>query len=137
MNPIGVVVSDMDATIAFCGKLGLAFTVDARMADHASCDLPNGRHLMPDTETFLSTDTPGGQRGVGSPPGFLAFQVLTPAEVDATSPNRPARAIAGCREPWERVLRHARPPPAAQPRARARPPGCARWRAWPGSARPR
>jgi hypothetical protein len=29
MNAIGIVVSDMDAAIAFCGRLGLEFTVDA------------------------------------------------------------------------------------------------------------
>jgi hypothetical protein len=77
----------MDAAIAFCGELGLEFTVDARMAAPASCDLPNGMHLMPDTETFLSTCTPGRERGAGGPPVFLACPVSTPAEVDATSPS--------------------------------------------------
>jgi hypothetical protein len=53
----------MDAAIAVCGKLGLPFTVDARTIDHAWCDLPNGRHLLRDIETLLSTTRRVGGAG--------------------------------------------------------------------------
>jgi catechol 2,3-dioxygenase-like lactoylglutathione lyase family enzyme len=42
LSAVGVVVSDMDAAIAFYAKLGLDVTVDARRPDHAACDLSNG-----------------------------------------------------------------------------------------------
>jgi predicted lactoylglutathione lyase len=79
MNRLEIVVSDMDASTAFYERLGLTFTVDPRMADHASCDLPNGMHLMLDTEKFVSTYTPDRHRGAGSPPVFLAFQFRHPS----------------------------------------------------------
>jgi hypothetical protein len=46
INAIGIVVSDMDPAIVVCGTLGLPVTPDARMADHAQSDLPNGMYLM-------------------------------------------------------------------------------------------
>ncbi|WP_067794188.1 VOC family protein [Actinomadura formosensis] len=40
MNTIDIVVSDMDAAIAFYRRLGLEFDVDAASPGHAGCDLP-------------------------------------------------------------------------------------------------
>jgi catechol 2,3-dioxygenase-like lactoylglutathione lyase family enzyme len=40
MNAIDVIVSDMDASVAFYRGLGLEFQIDEGMPDHASCDLP-------------------------------------------------------------------------------------------------
>lgn len=52
LNTIDIVVSGMDALIAFYARLGLAFKLDQHSPEHAGCDLPNGLHVMLDTEGF-------------------------------------------------------------------------------------
>ncbi|WP_206062106.1 hypothetical protein [Nonomuraea basaltis] len=59
LNVIDIVVSDLDATIAFYARLGLEFKIDPSTPEHAGCDLPNGLHLMLDTEPFRTPYLPG------------------------------------------------------------------------------
>ncbi|MET9799664.1 VOC family protein [Streptomyces sp. NPDC006368] len=101
LNALGIVVADMNAARMFYGRLGLTFEVDERTPTHAACDLPNGLHLMLDTEEFLRDYTPDWQRGRGSPPVFLAFQFDTPDEVDAKHAELVAAGYASLREPWD------------------------------------
>jgi predicted enzyme related to lactoylglutathione lyase len=70
MNSIDIVVSDLDAVIAFYRQLGLDFEIDASMPEHAGCDLPNGLHLMLDAEKLTAMARPGWTRAPGSPPVF-------------------------------------------------------------------
>jgi catechol 2,3-dioxygenase-like lactoylglutathione lyase family enzyme len=101
MNAIDVIVSDLDASVAFYRLLGLEFQVDEGMPDHASCDLPGGLHLMLDTEKLTGMARPGWSRGSGSPATFLTFELASSAEVDATYADLTGAGYRGAREPWD------------------------------------
>jgi len=101
MNSIDVVVSDLDASIAFYRRLGLEFEIDATMPEHAGCDLPNGLHLMLDAEKLTAAARPGWTRGVGSPPVFLCFGLPSSADVDRTYAEVVGAGYRGDREPWD------------------------------------
>ncbi|URN09543.1 hypothetical protein LUW74_43490 [Actinomadura madurae] len=83
MNTIDIVVSDMDAAVAFYRRLGLEFTVDASYPDHADCALPGGLQLMLDTEKFRGPTVdgwtpPSGGPGRSSPSRRRARRTWTP-----------------------------------------------------------
>ncbi len=101
MNTIDIVVSDMDASVAFYRLLGLEFTVDASHPDHAGCDLPGGLHLMLDTEKFRGPTVDGWTRPSGGPRTFLAFQAASPAGVDAVYAELTAAGHRGELEPFD------------------------------------
>jgi uncharacterized glyoxalase superfamily protein PhnB len=101
-NVIDIVVSDIPAAIAFYAKLGLDFTIDDAYPDHAGCDLPNGLHVMLDTEKFRgSSQTRGWTRPTGDPRTFLAFQFESPAAVDAKYAELVDAGHTGVQEPWD------------------------------------
>lgn len=84
VKAIDIAVSDLGAAIEFYRRLGLEFERDQYMPDdHAGCDLPNGLHLMLDTEESRSKITEDW-----TPPTlgrtFLTFEYDGPAEVDST-----------------------------------------------------
>ena len=101
MNTIDIVVSDIDASIAFYRRLGLDYKVDASYPDHAGCDLPGGLHLMLDTEKFRVPTLPGWTKPSGSPRNFLAFQTPAPADVDVTYADLTGAGYEGVKEPWD------------------------------------
>ncbi|MBD2891660.1 VOC family protein [Spirillospora sp. NPDC000708] len=102
LNTIDVIVSDIDAAIAFYRRLGVDFTVDPAYPDHAGCDLPNGLHLMLDTEKFrASAQTSGWTRPEGDPRSFLAFEFPAPADVDAMYAELTGAGHRGIQEPWD------------------------------------
>ncbi|MBA9005343.1 VOC family protein [Thermomonospora cellulosilytica] len=101
MNTIDLVVADMDAAIAFYRRLGLEFKVDPAYPGHAGCDLPNGLHLMLDTEPFRASTMPGWTAPSGSPRSFLCFEFPSPAEVDAKYAELTGAGHRGPREPWD------------------------------------
>lgn len=109
MNVIDIVVSDMAEAIAFYRRLGVDFEVDPKYPDHAGCDLPNGVHLMLDTEDFRGKVTSGWTRPAGGPRTFLSFGFPTPAEVDATYAELTGAGYRGLQEPWDAFwgMRHA------------------------------
>src|ERR1700758_634000 len=81
LNAIGIVVSDMERSIAFYRLLGLdvAETPDE---GHIDTFLPNGVRFMLDTEDVIRSFRPDWSRETGNQIG-LAFQCDSPAEVDA------------------------------------------------------
>ncbi|TQS28056.1 VOC family protein [Microbispora sp. KK1-11] len=83
LNTIDIVVSDMDTAIAFYARLGLHFKIDPHSPEHAGCDLPNGLHVMLDTEAFRTPFLPGRSAPVGGPRTLLCFEFDAPGEVDA------------------------------------------------------
>jgi uncharacterized glyoxalase superfamily protein PhnB len=101
MNAIDIVVSDIEAAIAFYQRLGLDFEIDAQMPDHAGCDLPNGLHLMLDTEDLRGKTTSGWSKPSGGPRTFLAFEFPTPADVDAKYAELVGAGYQGHQEPWD------------------------------------
>jgi catechol 2,3-dioxygenase-like lactoylglutathione lyase family enzyme len=98
---IGVVVSDMAASLAFYRRLGLEIPAEADTEPHVECALPGGLRLAWDTrETILSfhqswTAPSGGARI------SLAFACDSPAEVDATYAMLIDAGSEGHLEPWD------------------------------------
>lgn len=101
MNTIDIVVSDLDAAIAFYHLLGLDFEIDPGTPDHAQCDLPNGMCLMLDTEKLTDTVRPGWTPGAGGPRTYLCFQLATPADVNDTYAELTGAGHRGARAPWD------------------------------------
>lgn len=101
MNTIDIVVSDLDASIAFYRHLGVDFVIDPHTPEHAGCDPPNGLHLMLDTEGLRGKTIPGWTRPSGSPRNFLAFQFDAPGEVDAMYAHLTGAGYQGLKEPWD------------------------------------
>jgi len=80
-DAIGVIATDMAATLAFYRLLGLSIPQEADGDDHVEVQIVDGFHIMFDTvevvERFTTYQPPSGGRGVG-----FAFRCATPAEVD-------------------------------------------------------
>lgn len=83
LNSIDIVVSDLEAAMAFYALLGLDFKVDEHSPEHAACDLPNGLHVMLDTVAFRTPFLPGWTKPSGGPGTLLCFEFPGPAGVDA------------------------------------------------------
>jgi catechol 2,3-dioxygenase-like lactoylglutathione lyase family enzyme len=101
MNAIDIIVSDLDATMAFYRRLGLDFEIDPNMPGHASCNPSSGLHLMLDTEDLRGPTLPGWTRPTGGPRTCLAFEFAGPAAVDATYGELTAAGYRGIQEPWD------------------------------------
>jgi catechol 2,3-dioxygenase-like lactoylglutathione lyase family enzyme len=100
-NVIDIAVRDLPEAIAFYRRLGLEFVPDQHMPDeHAGCDLPNGIHLMLDTDELRDKTT-----AHWTPPAvgrtFLAFEFGAPADVDAKYAELTGAGATGLQEPWD------------------------------------
>ncbi|GAA1671656.1 hypothetical protein GCM10009733_081120 [Nonomuraea maheshkhaliensis] len=84
LNTIDSVASDLDASIAFYARLGLECKLDEHSPEHAGCDLPDGLHVMLDTEGFRTRFLPGWSAPTGGPRTLPCFEFDTPSGVDAT-----------------------------------------------------
>jgi uncharacterized glyoxalase superfamily protein PhnB len=82
-DAIGVVATDMAATLAFYRLLGLDFPEGAESEGHVEVALTGGFRLMFDSvatiQEFTTYEPPAGGRSIG-----FAFRCDSPADVDAT-----------------------------------------------------
>jgi catechol 2,3-dioxygenase-like lactoylglutathione lyase family enzyme len=99
MNALGIVVSDLAASVAFYAKLGLAFQTFG--GEHAEATLPGGVRVMLDTEQLVKSLVPGWSRPSGSHVFSLAFQMPSPDAVDALFGELTAAGHPAVREPWD------------------------------------
>ncbi len=81
LDAVGVVVSDMVASVAFYRRVGVPFPADIEMDDHLECALGSGMRLMLDTEELMRQLHPGFTGAVGERTAFAA-RLDTPAGVD-------------------------------------------------------
>ncbi|MGP3984943.1 VOC family protein [Streptomyces sp. KR80] len=98
---IGLVVSDMAASLAFYRRLGLDVPADADSQPHVEAALPGGLRMAWDTvETIRSFDpewtAPQGGRRID-----LAFACDDPADVDRVYGELTGAGYTGHREPWD------------------------------------
>jgi catechol 2,3-dioxygenase-like lactoylglutathione lyase family enzyme len=101
LNIIDIVVSDMDAAIAFYGRLGLEFKVDPGMPGHAGCDVPGGPHVMLNAEDFRASSVPGWSvPGEGSRI-LLCFEFDDAAGVNDMYAGLVAAGHRGLTEPFD------------------------------------
>ncbi|WP_433630090.1 VOC family protein [Nocardia sp. CA-120079] len=99
LNVIGIVVSDMAASLAFYRRLGLEFPE----ADdgHMEAPLPDGMRLTLDTEAVIKSFHSDWQPPRSAGRLGLAFQCADPAEVDAVYSELIDAGYRGELKPWD------------------------------------
>ncbi|MFD7324919.1 VOC family protein [Streptomyces sp. NPDC059875] len=100
---IGLVVSDMAASLAFYRRLGLEIPVGADTEAHVEASLPGGMRIAWDTEEVVRSFDPGWSRPEGGDRIGLAFLCGSPREVDATYESLVAAGYRGHLKPWDAV----------------------------------
>lgn len=96
----GLVVADMDRSMAFYRKLGLDIPAGAESESHVEVSLPGGLRLLFDTVEIVHSFDPEwtfpghGQMG-------LAFECAGPAEVDALYGELVTAGYHGNLAPWD------------------------------------
>ncbi|MEU3888296.1 VOC family protein [Streptomyces sp. NPDC029041] len=100
-DAIGLVVSDMAASVAFYRLLGFAFPDGAEDQPHAETGLPGGLRLMLDTEETVRSFLPGWQRPTGGGQASLALRCDGPQEVDALYGELTGSGYHGELKPWD------------------------------------
>ncbi|WP_326842118.1 VOC family protein [Streptomyces sp. NBC_01558] len=98
---IGLVVSDMDASLAFYSRLGLDFPAGAEGEPHVEAGLPGGLRLALDTEETVRSFHPGWRPPSGGGRTSLAFRCDDPAEVDSVYEALVGAGHHGELKPWD------------------------------------
>ncbi|MGW5733982.1 MULTISPECIES: VOC family protein [Streptomyces] len=98
---VGVVVSDMAATLAFYRRLGLEFPEGSEALPHVEAALPGGLRIAFDTEETIKSFVENWERPRGSGRIGLAFHCETPAGVDAAYAELVGAGYRGELEPWD------------------------------------
>ncbi|MEU1597213.1 VOC family protein [Streptomyces sp. NPDC005708] len=100
---IGLVVSDLGASLAFYRRLGLVFPEGAESLPHVEAELPGGLRLALDTEETVRSFHPGWQPPSGGGRVSLAFRCDSPAEVDHLYEELVSAGHHGELKPWDAV----------------------------------
>lgn len=98
LNAIGIVSSNLRASIAFYRLLGVDFPEDGE--GHIETTLRNGLRLMLDAEDVVKSFRPDWTRETGNQLA-LAFECASPAEVDERYEQVTAAGFVGEKEPWD------------------------------------
>jgi catechol 2,3-dioxygenase-like lactoylglutathione lyase family enzyme len=99
LNAIGIVVSDMAASIRFYRLLGVELP-DTPDEGHLEAPQPNGTRLMLDSEAVVESFLPEWSRATGNQVS-LAFECGSPAEVDAVYARVTGGGFEGAKAPWD------------------------------------
>ena len=99
-NYIGMVVSDLPASLAFYRRLGLDLPADADTAPHVEVTLP-GLRIAWDTVETIRSFVPDWQQPEGRNRIAMGFGCDSPAEVDKVYADLVAAGHPGEREPWD------------------------------------
>ncbi|MER6349419.1 VOC family protein [Streptomyces sp. NPDC001595] len=101
-DAIGLVVSDMAASVAFYRRLGFAFAEGAEALPHAEAELPGGLRLMLDGEETVRSFHPEWQPPAeGGGRASLALRCAGPREVDTVYEELVAAGHHGELKPWD------------------------------------
>ncbi len=90
LNAIGIVSSDLAASIAFYRLLGVDFPEDGE--GHIEATLPSGTRFMLDSEEVVTSFRPDWTRETGNQLA-LAFECSSPAEVDELHARAKSRGL--------------------------------------------
>lgn len=99
LDAIGIVVSDLERSVAFYRLLGVAFP-DPGEEDHLEATLPNGLRLMLDSEEVVKSFDKDWKRPVGQSIG-LAFLCDSASDVNAIYDSLMSAGHKGKLEPWD------------------------------------
>ena len=102
-DAIGLVVSDMAASVTFYRRLGFAFPDGAEDQPHAEAGLPGGLRLLLDTDEVVRSFHPEWEPPSGGGRTSLALRCDSPAEVDALFAELTAAGSEGELKPWDAV----------------------------------
>ncbi|WP_161064946.1 VOC family protein [Streptomyces sp. HUCO-GS316] len=100
-DAIGLVVSDMAASVAFYRRLGFVFPEGAEEQPHVEAELPGGTRLLLDTEETVRSFHPGWRAPSGGSRASLALLCGSPAEVDAVYEALVGAGHHGELKPWD------------------------------------
>ncbi|MER7660800.1 VOC family protein [Streptomyces sp. NPDC096193] len=104
LDAIGIVASDMAASLAFYRRIGLDIPAGADTAPHAEATLPNGLRVLWDTEETIRSFDPQWTRPTGGGERIgLAFRCDSPAEVDTVYADLTGAGYQGHLKPWDAV----------------------------------
>ncbi|MFG2192004.1 VOC family protein [Streptomyces sp. NPDC048639] len=98
---IGLVVSDMAASLAFYRRLGLVIPGDADSEPHVEATLPGGLRIAWDTEDTVRSFDPSWTPPRDSGRVSLAFACDGPADVDRTYDELVGAGYQGHLKPWD------------------------------------
>jgi catechol 2,3-dioxygenase-like lactoylglutathione lyase family enzyme len=98
---IGLVSTDLPATLAFYRRLGLDIPADADDAPHVEVSLPGGMRLCWDPVSTVHSFEPHWTAPTGSPRIGLAFRCESGAEVDKVYAEMVSAGHHGHHEPWD------------------------------------
>jgi catechol 2,3-dioxygenase-like lactoylglutathione lyase family enzyme len=101
MDLIGLVVSDMAASLAFYRRLGLDIPADADTQPHVEAALPGGLRIAWDTVETIRSFHPGWTAPQGGSRIALAFACDGPDDVDRTYAGLIAAGHTGHLKPWD------------------------------------
>jgi catechol 2,3-dioxygenase-like lactoylglutathione lyase family enzyme len=99
LNAIGIVASDMAASIRFYRLLGLDVP-ETSDEGHVDTFLPNGVRFMLDTEEVVRSFKEDWTRETGNQIS-LAFECASPEEVDEAYARVTGSGFDGEKEPWD------------------------------------
>lgn len=99
LNAIGIVVTDMAASIRFYRLLGLDVP-ETPGEGHVDTFLPNGIRFMLDSEEVVRSFRPDWSRQTGNQVG-IALECAGPAEVDEAYARVTAAGFEGEKAPWD------------------------------------
>ncbi|MGW1778068.1 VOC family protein [Streptomyces sp. NPDC002143] len=102
-DAIGLVVSDMTASVSFYRRLGFAFPEGSEQQPHAEAELPGGLRLLLDTEDTVRSFLPEWRPPSGGGRTSLALRCDTPAEVDTVYEELLSAGHHGELKPWDAV----------------------------------
>ncbi|MDV9173697.1 VOC family protein [Streptomyces sp. W16] len=101
-DAIGLVVSDMAASVAFYRRLGFGFPEGAEEQPHAEVQLPGGLRLLLDTEDTVRSFHASWQPPTGgSGRAALALLCADSAEVDQVYEELVGAGYHGELKPWD------------------------------------
>jgi uncharacterized glyoxalase superfamily protein PhnB len=100
-DAIGIVATDLGATLAFYRALGLDIPEGAEQAPHVEVKLTGGFSLMFDPVETIHAFDPDWAPPTGSPRVSLAFPCANPAAVDEKYAEMVGAGYEGHLEPWD------------------------------------
>ena len=100
-DAIGMVASDMAASVTFYRRLGFAFPEGAEKQPHAEAQLPGGLRLMLDSEEIVRSFMPEWQPPTGGGRTALALLCESPSEVDSVYEEMVGAGYHGELKPWD------------------------------------
>ncbi|WP_445526007.1 VOC family protein [Streptomyces cyslabdanicus] len=98
---IGLVVSDLAASLAFYRRLGLSFPEGAEQQPHVEAELPGGLTLALDTEETVRSFHSGWRPPSAGGRISLAFRCGEPAAVEALYEDLVGSGYHGELKPWD------------------------------------